>query len=81
MVFPPLGKSDHVVVSVSIDFPPNVKWDAQFHHIAYDYSCADWAGLCDHLRDGPWEDIFKHKASDAANEFCEWIQVRIYPSS
>ena len=25
MVFPPLGKSDHVVVSVSIDFPRNLK--------------------------------------------------------
>ena len=29
------------------------------HHIAYDYSCTDWDGLCDHLRDVPWEDIFK----------------------
>ena len=30
-----------VVVSVSIDFPSNWKRDAQFHHIAYDYSRAD----------------------------------------
>ena len=36
--FSPLGNSDHVVVSVSIDFPTNLKWDAQFHHIAYDYT-------------------------------------------
>ena len=28
-----------------------------FHHIAYDYSCADWNGLCDHLIDVPWEDL------------------------
>ena len=21
---------------------------------AYDYSCADWEGLCDHLREVPW---------------------------
>ena len=41
MAFPPLGNSDHVVVSVSIDFPINSKQDAPFHHIAYDYSCAD----------------------------------------
>ena len=34
MAFPPLGNSDHVVVSV----------------IAYDYSCAGWDGLHDHLR-------------------------------
>ena len=51
MAFPPLGNSDHVVVSVSIDFPSNSQRDAPFHRIAYDYSCADWDGLCDHLRD------------------------------
>ena len=41
-----------------------------FHHIAYDYPRADWDGLCDHLRDVPWEDIFKLGVS-AAHEFCE----------
>ena len=53
MAFPPMGNSDHVVVSVSIDFPSNLQQDAPFHHIAYDYSCADWGGFCDHLRDVP----------------------------
>ena len=38
MAFPPLGNSDHVVVSVSIDFPTNSKRDAPFHRIAYDHS-------------------------------------------
>ena len=33
----PLRNSDHVVVSVSVDFPLNSKWDALFHCIAYDY--------------------------------------------
>ena len=77
MDFLPLGNSDHVVVSVSIDFPTNSQQDAPFHHIAYDYSCADWDGLCDHWRDVPWEDIFKLRASAAASEFCEWVQVKI----
>ena len=77
MAFPPLGNSDHVVVSVSIDFPINSKRDAPFHRIAYDYSRADWDGLRDHLRDVPWEDIFKLSASAAASEFCEWFQVGI----
>ena len=77
MAFPPLGNSDHVVVSVSIDFPINSKQDTPFHRIAYDYSCADWDGLCDHLRDLPWEDIFKLSPSAAASEFCEWVQVGI----
>ena len=75
MAFPPLGNSDHVVVSVSIDFPTNSKQDAPFLRITYDYSRADWDGLRDHLRDVPWEDIFKLSASAAASEFCEWDQV------
>ena len=77
MAFPPLRNSYHVVVSVSIDFPTNSQQDAPFHHIAYDYSRADWDGLHDHLRDVPWEDIFKLGASAAASEFCEWVQVGI----
>ena len=40
MVFPPLGNSDLVVVSVSIDFPINSKQDIPLHRVAYDYSCA-----------------------------------------
>ena len=53
MAFPPLENSDHVVVSVSIDFPTNSKRDAPFYRIVYDYSLADWDGLRDHLRDVP----------------------------
>ena len=68
--------SDHVV-SVFIDIPSNVQQNALFHCIAYDYSCADWDGLRDHLRDVPWEDIFKLGASAAASEFCEWVQIGI----
>ena len=51
IAFPPLGNSGHVVVSFSIDFPSNFQWDALFHRITYDYSLADWDGLCDHLRE------------------------------
>ena len=78
MAFPPLANSDHVVVSVFIDFPINSKQDTPFHCMAYDYSHADWDGLRDHLRDVPWKDIFKLSASAAAaSELCEWIQVGI----
>ena len=41
------------------------------HHIASDYSCADWDVIHDHLRDIPWEDIFQLSASVAASKFCE----------
>ena len=68
--FPPLGNFDYVAVSVSIDFSSNSQWDTPFHRIAYDYSCGDWYGLNDHLRD-------LVGASVAASEFCEWLQVGI----
>ena len=38
--FPPLGNSDHVVVSVSIDSPSYSQRDSPLHRIAYDYSRA-----------------------------------------
>ena len=81
MAFPPLGNSDHVVVSVSMDCPSNS--NASFHCITYDYSCAHWDSLCDHLRDVPWEDIFKLGASAATWEYCEWVQfgIDVYPPS
>ena len=75
--FPPLGNSEYIVVSVSIDFPSNAQRDAPFHRIAYNYSWADWCSLRDHLRDVPWEDIFNLSASADASEFIEWVQVGI----
>ena len=66
MAFPPLGNSDHVVISVSNDFLTNLKGDTLFHHIAYGYSHADWDDLCDYLRGVSWEDIFKLVVSAAA---------------
>ena len=77
MAFPPLGNSHHVIVSVFIDFPPYSQQDASFQFIAYDFSCADWDGLRDHLRDVPWEVILKLSVFAAASKFCEWVQVGI----
>ena len=61
-----LGNSDHVAVSVSIDFPANSERDVPFHCKPFGYSHANWDGLCDHLRDVPWADIFKFNASAVA---------------
>ena len=72
MAFPPLRNSDHVFVSVFIDFPSYSKRDGPCHGIAYDYSCGDWDNLRDHLRNVTWEDIFKLDTSAAASEFCEF---------
>ena len=77
MAFPPLGNSDHVVVSISIDFPSNSKRDAWFHHIAYDFSFADWDSLFDHSRDIPWENIFKLDAFAAASDFVNGFRLEL----
>ena len=58
-------------------FPLNSQWHALFHCMAYDYSHTDWEGLCDHLRDVPWEDILKFITSGAAGKFYEWVQFGI----
>ena len=58
-------------------FSQTQKGKLLFHHIPYDYSSADWDGLCDHLRYDLLENIFKLGASAAANEFCKWVQVGI----
>ena len=72
MAFPTLRNSDHVVVSVFIDFRTNSKLSAPFHHIADDFSHADLDSFCDHLKDVSWENIFKLSTSAAAaSEFCD----------
>ena len=75
MAFPHLENSDHVILSISIDFFSNSHWDALFYHLAYDYSHADWDSLHDYLRDVPWEEVFKLSASGAGSKFCEWVQT------
>ena len=77
MVLLPLENSDHVVISVSIDFLTDSKQDALFHCIAFDYSRVDWDVLLDHLRSVSWENIFELSASAVASELCEWCQVKI----
>ena len=77
MAFPPLGNSDHVAVSFSINFPSKSQQEAPFHCIAYDYSRANCDILHDHLRDVPREDIFKLSTFAAASGFFEWVQVGI----
>ena len=71
MAFPPLGNSDHIVVSVSISFPSNSKRDVLFHGIAYDLTYTILVLIMtifvDHLRDVPWGDIFKLDAPAAAS--------------
>ena len=66
MAFPPLEISDHVIVSVFIDFSSNSKGNSLSYDMAFNYSHDDWDSLCNHLRSVPWEDTFKLGASPAA---------------
>ena len=77
MAFPPLENSDHVAVAVSVDFQSNSHQYAPFHCIAYDYFCAGWDALRDHLRYVPRKDTFKLGASAAGSRFYKWVQVGI----
>ena len=63
-----LGNHDHVLVSVSIDFPSNSKRDAPFPHTDDNFR-AGWGDLHNHLRDVSWKDIFKLGTSAAGTEF------------
>ena len=78
MVLPPLGNSDHVAVSVSIDFFSNSKVDVPFHCKAYDYSCADWDNVCDYLRDVLWEKIFNLWFWKNLSWFLQYVPQRIF---
>ena len=77
IVFSPLGNSDWMVVSVSIYFSSNSKWDALFHEGAYNYACADFDDLSDYLRDVRLEDIFKFSASTAAREYVSDFRLEL----
>ena len=64
----PLGKSDHMVVSVDLSFAVKSTNEHPYHHTVYSYSKADCDGVRDHLRDVPWLDIFKHESTYAAKD-------------
>ena len=60
-----------------VDFLSILRQDPMFHCIVCDYFCADWDGLCDHLRDVPLEGIFKLIASAAASEFVPGFSLEL----
>ena len=74
---PPLGNSDHLVVSVDVDFIDKSNKEHPYHRTVFSYSNADWDGLRDYLRDVPWIDIFRHNANYAAKEITDWIDIGI----
>ena len=75
MASPPLGNSDHVVVSVSIDFPINSKQDTPFHRVVYDYSRAD----CDGLRE--WSSEFYEWVQGGIEVYIPHRKYQVKPHS
>ena len=59
MVFPLLWNTDHLTVSVSIDFPLPTERDAPFHDAAFDPSHNKWNGFCHSIRDAPFEGLLE----------------------
>ena len=70
----PLGKSDHIVVSVDAKFVVKSTNEHPYHRTVYKM---DWDGLRDHLRDVSSVDIFKYDATCAAEEITEWVEMGI----
>ena len=56
-------------------------WRLTLHELSSKWPYyASWDSLHDHLKDVPWEDIFKPSASAAAaaaSDFCEWVHFGI----
>ena len=74
VAFPPLGSSDHV--EISADLFSDSKGDALCYCSTYDYSSANWNGLCDHLRNFSMGETFARFAAadnddDDDDELCE----------
>ena len=85
VTFHQLGNADPVATQFQSLFNRslNSKWNAPFNYVACGYSCANYNGPCDHLREAPLEDIFKLSTSAAAaSGFCWWVvdEIKVYTS-
>ena len=59
VAFSSLGDSEHVAVSLSMDFSVRSKIDDSSHRKAFDYSSTDWDSFHNPIRDGPRENLLK----------------------
>ena len=85
VTFHQLGNADPVATQFQSLFNRSInsKWNAPFNYVACGYSCANYNGPCDHLREAPLEDIFKLSTSAAAaSGFCWWVvdEIKVYTS-
>ena len=73
----PLGKSDHVVVSVDVSLNSRSIQEPPVHRTRYSYHAGDWDSFRDFLRDIPKDSIFSLNADECASELASWLQAGI----
>ena len=73
---PPLGSSDHLVISIDIDFMVRSTNEHPYYCNVYSFNNAGWDGFRDY-RDVPWLDIFGHNVNQAGKKISDWIQIGI----
>ena len=61
-------RSDHLVISVDIDFIEKSRNEHPYQRNVYSYSKADWDGFHDYLRDVPRPTIFGYNVKKSAKE-------------
>ena len=71
---PPLGSSDHCVISVSIDLPLKASNEVPFHRTSYRYAQADWDNFRSYIACGSFEHFFKFRASKSTSLISDWIR-------
>ena len=67
--------SDHVIISVFINFPSNGNGGAHFYTTNLNFSHTHWNDLRDYFRNVPLVNIFKLGTSPAASEFRDWSRL------
>ena len=74
---PPFGTSDHVVISVTVNFPPKQSTEVPFHRTVYRYRKADWDSFRFFLADMPVSRYLQMNASEATALISDWITAGI----
>ena len=74
-VLPPIGNSDHSVISVSVSYVSSPATFQPFHRTVYQYGRADWDGFRSFLSDVPWSHVLDLGADEAAEELAQWIRL------
>ncbi len=74
-VLPPIGNSDHSIVSVSVSYSSPTTTFQPFHRTVFQFGKADWDGFRCFLADVPWSWILSLGPDLAADELSQWINL------